>query len=82
MSGRTIALTPSDVWVIRRGHMTAVEDSTGQIVDVAMFPLPANGDVRVTLSAGDLDLIERQPEGLVVADTARSTGWTIRMEAA
>jgi hypothetical protein len=37
---------------------------------------------QVVLSEADLDVIEQHPEGLVVADVTRATGWTVQVAAA
>lgn len=34
---------------------------------------------QLVLSTTDLDVIEREPDGLVCADATRTTGWTVRV---
>ena len=88
MSERTIVMTDEGLDSLRTGIITVrASDNTGR--PVVLFPQQAWPSERrpapvpsVVLSAADLDLIEQQPEGLVVADVTRTTGWTIRMEAA
>jgi hypothetical protein len=86
VSERTITLPRVAFDRLRESRATfALADSEGQRVflftkivwpsDRHPGPQPS-----VVLSPADLDLIEQQPEGLVVADTTGTTGWTMRME--
>lgn len=78
-----IVLAVAQVDTIRAGDSVNVIDSTGRWV--RLYPwasqVARRGDrLYVDLSAADLDLIVREPEGLVVADAMRSTGWTVRTD--
>lgn len=82
MIARTITL-PDTYWqcLRERGHCW-YDDNTGREV---LLRTPGSdpfdvydGALVVDLSATDLDLIE-SPEGLIVADTNRTTGWTVRV---
>nr|WP_221374461.1 hypothetical protein [Actinoplanes polyasparticus] len=84
MSERTITLTSEQMTVLRNGGHT-FDRGLGHSVRLVAAggpysPLPGS-DAEVVLSAADLDLIEGRPEGLVVANTLRTTDWTVRMEA-
>lgn len=84
MSEHAITLTRDHVGLLRIGIDVAVDDDAGRMV--RLYPWsgtqPRLGDaLRVELSTADLDLIESQPEGLVVADETRTTGWAVRAEA-
>lgn len=87
MSKRTITLTTAQLADLRGKGQTY--DDNGGIEDIVRLlrdgsgysPLPGATN-QIVLTDADLDLIEREPEGLVVADTTGTTGWTVRMEAA
>jgi hypothetical protein len=85
VSERTITLTTGQLADLRGKGQTYDRSSTpGDIVRLlrdssGYRPLPGATN-QIVLSNADLDLIEQQPEGLVVADTTGTTGWTMRME--
>jgi hypothetical protein len=85
MSAHTITLFRAAFDKLREGRATvALADSAGQRVFLftkRVWPSdrPPAPQPSVVLTDADLDLIEQEPEGLVVADTERTTGWTIRM---
>jgi hypothetical protein len=83
MSDRTITLPRAKFDRLREGKHVWWDDNTGREVLLHMQGARP-GDVYdgapvAELTSADLDLIERQPEGLGVADTTRTTGWTIRV---
>lgn len=85
MSERTITLPRAAFDKLREGRTTvALPDSNGQRVfffTKSVWPserVPAP-QPSVVLSAANLDLIEQQPEGMVVADTTGATGWAVRV---
>lgn len=86
MSDRTITLFRAAFDKLREGRATvSLPDSEGQRVFLFSKRVWPSGRIpapqpSVVLSDADLDLIERESEGLVVADAARTTGWTVRME--
>lgn len=87
MSERTITLSADQVAALRsKGQAFADPGEIGDMVRLirdgsGYGPLPGASN-EIVLSDADVDLIEQQPEGLVVADVTRTTGWTIRVEAA
>lgn len=83
MSERTITLSGFALLSLRRPGEIVVTDNGGQLVAICPDGVAseATDELRVSLSAADLDLIE-SPEGLIVADVTRTTGWRIFTEAA
>ncbi|WP_433730881.1 hypothetical protein ACQP2Y_21250 [Actinoplanes sp. CA-051413] len=85
MSERTITLSRAAFDKLREGRITIrLADSGGR--RVAVFPQRVWPSARVpalqpsvVLNPADLDLIERDPEGLVCASTDGTTGWTVRL---
>jgi hypothetical protein len=87
VSERTITMTDEGLDSLRTGIITVrAEDSEGR--PVVLFPRGAwfpdrsapNLSLSAVLSFADMDLIESEPEGLVVADVTGTTGWAIRMD--
>ena len=89
MSDQTITLTREQMAQLRGvGDIAVGEWPTARLIRDGSGHTPLmRGDGepcrdQVLLSDAELDLIEAQPEkGLGVADVARTTGWTIRLEA-
>lgn len=80
MSAQTITLTGFALNALRHGREVVVADSGGQPVAVRAEGAGQEewSGPEVELSRADLDLIE-SPDGLVVADTTGTTGWTVQV---
>jgi hypothetical protein len=74
-----IVLSAAELKSVRDGATVLADSSDGKVVNVSTMPYPDDGRFRVALSPADLDLIERDPEGLVCASTDGTTGWTVRV---
>ncbi len=88
MTERTITMTAEGLDSLRTGIITVrATDNTGQ--PVVLFPQAAwespmsrpSGPIAV-LSNDDLDLIEKEPEGLVVVAVGLALSWRIAMAVA
>ncbi len=75
-----IVLTAADIDTLRNNVEVDVVDGRGRLV--TLYPWASTRErtagVYANLSVADLTLIEKEPEGLRVADSTRSTGWLIR----